>query len=503
MSVEIDTDVLIVGSGIMGAVVAAVLRETDPRVRIAMVDAGEPIGDVVGRHLHESTDPEIWERYNQRVSSGIQGLYAGDETYRPAVSRLADLEPGMHRLSTLGEIALEFSGAALSWNAGGMGVHWTAATPWPAAHERFGDATRWDDDLAVARRLLRITDAALGPTAAGTAVLGALAERFDDSPADRAPQPMPMAVTIDGERRIRTGPSTIFAPIADGGDPGFTLMTGTIARTLIHDAGRVAGAVVERVATGERTTIRAAIVVVCADALRTPQLLFASGIRPAALGRYLNEHAFVSNRVLLDLDRFGLSLADLPAIPEGEWVTDSLWLPASETQPLQAQIMSRPYIDDDGAPLAYGVGVSIYVPLESRIENAVVFDETPDIAGMPRMRIDFTYSDADERAIADAVEVMAAIGADLGTWDRATDSKLLAAGTSLHMTGTVRSGEVDDGTSVCDPTGRVWGFENLFVAGNGVIPTAMAGNVTFTGAVTAIRAAEAVSRQLGAAEVSA
>ena len=36
-------------------------------------------------------------------------------------------------------------------------------------------------------------------------------------------------------------------------------------------------------------TIAAQFVVVAADALRTPQLLWASGIRPAALGRYLND----------------------------------------------------------------------------------------------------------------------------------------------------------------------------------------------------------------------
>ncbi|MFD9324776.1 GMC oxidoreductase [Streptomyces sp. NPDC060065] len=31
----------------------------------------------------------------------------------------------------------------------------------------------------------------------------------------------------------------------------------------------------------------------------------------------------------------------------------------------------------------------------------------------------------------------------------------------------------DDGTSVCEPDGRVRGFENLHLAGNGVIPTAV------------------------------
>ncbi|MCC4909216.1 GMC oxidoreductase [Microbacterium sp. cx-59] len=504
MTLDIETDVLIVGGGIMGSAVAALLREADPDLDIVMVDAGEPIGDTVGRHLHESDDPEIWERYNHRVASGIQGLYAGDETFRPVARSRDELELGMHRLATLGEDAEEFSGAALAWNAGGMGVHWTAATPSPGAQERWGEEDRWARDLETAARLLRITEAPLGPTVAGEPIVTALRERFTDVPADRTPRAMPMAVTVDGDRRIRTGPATIFPPIAVGGDPAFRLFTGTIATAIDHDIDAVIGARAHRYADGASGSIRALITIVCADALRTPQLLFASGIRPAALGRYLNEHAFISNRVLLDLDRFGLTLADLPAIPEGETVSDSLWLPASAEQPLQAQIMARPYIDDEGSPLAFGVGVSIYVPLDSRPENRIEFGDESDLAGMPRMRMHFSYSDADRTAIAKATDVMAEIAADLGEWDRASDSVLLAPGSSLHMTGTVRSGNIDDGTSVCDPGGRVWGFRNLFVAGNGVIPTPMAGNVTLTGVVTAIRAAESVTSLLARrTEVSA
>jgi choline dehydrogenase-like flavoprotein len=159
--------------------------------------------------------------------------------------------------------------------------------------------------------------------------------------------------------------------------------------------------------------------------------------------------------------------------------------------------MDTTYLDEDGAPLAHSVGLSLYSPVESRSENRIRFVEgETDLTGMPRLEVEFGYSATDLALIGAARAEMAAIAARFGDFDPATESALLPPGSSLHQTGTVRMGSADDGTSVCDPACRVWSFDNLFLAGNGVVPTAVVGNATLTGTVTAVRAARSALRTI-------
>lgn len=499
-----SADVLIVGSGIMGSTVARLLREADPTVRILMIDAGTVIGDTPGLHLHDVPDPELWERYNERVASGIQGMYTGGDLERGPVGDVAGLRPGMFPTLAFGEDAEAMPATAIAWNAGGMGVHWTAATPWPAGTEVFdgGDPQGWSDDLRTARRVLGVHPSPIGPTEPGRIVLDVLREHLAATgPSERAPQPMPMAVAPAAEGPMtRTGPSVIFPPIASGGDDRFELLTGALVTKLLVAGDQVRGARVRRVADGTEQEVLADTVVVCADALRTPQLLFASGIRPWALGRYLNEHAFITGRVLMDVDRFGLDLTTLPLPRVGEFCTDSLWMPQNgPVQPFHGQIMNTTYVDPTGRPLAHSVGLSFYSPVESRPANRLVFSETEtDAAGMPRISIEFAYSRTDLELIDRALAQLQEIAELFGSFDPETERALLAPGSSLHLTGTVRIGEHDDGTSVADVSGRVWGFDNLYVAGTGAVPTPVVANATLTGAVTAVRTARAVAHRTAA-----
>jgi choline dehydrogenase-like flavoprotein len=501
---QTHSDVLVIGGGLMGAGVSRLLREAHPSATITIVDAGSPIGDVVGLHLHDTDDEELWTTYNSRVSAGVQALYMGATTTPDIGSTVVGATPGMYHLASFGADAAELPASAIAWNAGGMGIHWTAATPTPYGVEvfDFGDASQWDADLATAKRLLHVETDPYGPSPARDTVISALNEVFGPvSDPGREVQPMPMAVSPAGQgRMLRTGPSRIFPPIATGDDPNLTLLVSTVCVRLIRDGDRVTGAVLRHTDTGTETTVTADVVVVCADAVRTPQLLWASGIRPTALGKNLNEHAFLTGRVIADVDALGIDVAELRRPNRGEAFTASDWLPHSDgRQPFQGQIMSSPIFDDSlSAITGYLVGLSWYVPTDTLEENGLVFsDAAVDPAGLPRLRTSFRYTDADTARIRDGRDAQAAAGRRLGDFDQDRDSAVLVPGSSLHYTGTVRMGTRDDGTSVCDTDGRVWGMENVFLAGNGVVPTPLTANSTLVGMVTAVKAARAIAAAIG------
>lgn len=492
-------DLLIVGSGMMGSAVARVVREKRPDLRIAMIAGGPTMGTRAGQHLHDVADPAVWERYNKRIDSGVQAFYTGVAPSPETGATMKGVTPGMYHLSSLGEKADEMPSASVAWNAGGMGIHWTAATPTPWGSEIPADIEpeRFQSDLRRASALLRINREPYPQTPAGRAVTRTLGAHFDPvSAPGRGIQDMPMAVNDDGSGlKERTSPSVIFPPIGDPqSDPAFTFVTDALATSLLHEDGRVTGAECRDIETGERFTVHATQVIVCADSVRTPQLLFASGIRPEALGRYLNEHYFLTGIVTAEPERLGFDLAELTGPTDHEWASDCLWVPHSdETQPYQVHLMNKVVVDEQREPTGYAVGIEYYIRTEIQRDNRLEFsDDEVDAQGMPRITVHFDYTDADRANLELARADQAAAARLLGDFDPETQSAALDAGGSLHLTGTVRMGANDDGTSVCDLDGRVWGFENLYVAGNGVVPTALVSNSTLIGMTTAVRAADAI-----------
>jgi choline dehydrogenase-like flavoprotein len=176
------------------------------------------------------------------------------------------------------------------------------------------------------------------------------------------------------------------------------------------------------------------------------------------------------------------------------------WVPYAADRPFHGQVMqmdASPVPLDPGVRVRPGqvVGLGWFCKKELSPDNRVWFDDaTTDAHGLPAIRIDYALSAADEAAIAAAkteiAEAAQALGRPLG------EPFVMPSGSSLHYLGTTRMGTEDDGTSVCDRTGRVWGTANLYVGGNNVIPTATACNPTVTAVAIGVLTARTLAASL-------
>jgi pyranose oxidase len=318
---------------------------------------------------------------------------------------------------------------------------------------------------------------------------------------------------------VWAGANTVLGPLIVEGTPEsarFELRDLTLVRRVEHEDGVVAGITIEDLRTKEVSFFPADVVVVAADAFRSPQLLWASGIRPRALGRYLTEHHVVITTVALDEERMSALItqeefeAELArrAQNAADPVAAVNRIPFSEPgHPFSLQVMyaeSPPFQLDPSHPAAgnrWGyVNMGYGVRKHPRVEDGVTFDDSElDYRGFPNMTIEYALTDAEQPELDEATARVRRAGAALGAF--VAEPRLLPNGSSLHYMGTLRMGAADDGTSVADPYSRVWGYDNLIVGGNALIPTANTMNPTLTSVAIAVRGARKLVEQLDAARV--
>ncbi|MDL4821088.1 GMC oxidoreductase [Actinomadura opuntiae] len=494
-------DLLVIGSGPAGAAFARRALDAFPAASVLILEAGPRLTDAAGENVR-NVPAGLRKQLQERVS-GPQ-----PEGFRPFGARPLRARPGTLLIRNddgSGDGQDGMPAAAYSANVGGMGAHWTCAVPRPGGSERipFIDAAEMDAALDAADRLLNTTTTGLRATHAAGVIRQKLAERYDHLlPDGRKTGPMPLACAPapdrDGLPRW-TGADTILGDT----DGRLTIRPDALARRLLLDGDRVTGAEVLDTRTGSVFTVHADVVAVACDALRTPQLLWASGLRPPALGRYLNDQPQVVVGARLDLptetDR-GATATD-----PRDTLTGVSWVPFTDgVHPFHGQVMQL-----DASPIAIHVGdrpdprpmvgLGWFLPKDIQADDRVWFDDDDlDERGMPRIHIDYALTGNDWDQVHRAVKELEALAAELGEQTRVPD--LLPAGSSLHYQGSVRMGAVDDGTSICDDRGRVWGYRNLFIGGNGVIPTATACNPTLTAVALVVRSVEAMDGLLPAAK---
>jgi choline dehydrogenase-like flavoprotein len=507
-----SVDVAIVGSGPTGAAYARILSESCPAAVVATFEVGPLLADPPGVHVKNIVDPDQ-RALAQRRSEGPAPLDAGTPTdtmegYADSAPRL--VRPGTFLLPTgfqqPGEDGLP--GAAMSSNVGGMGAHWTGACPRPGGRERVEFLADLDELLAEGERLLNVDAHAFDDAPFASEVRKRLADALDAERAeDRRVGSMPLAVVRHDDGRVTWSGSDVVFGDATRSNPHFTLVPEALVSGVVVDGGRATGVRVRDLQDGTEHTVRARFVVVAADALRTPQLLWASGVRPRALGRWLNDQPQTVYAVRLR-DVNPSPEADVDPRDEPEIVPQSgvSWVPYTDEDPFHGQVMQ---LDASPVPLADAdepmpgtiVGLGWFCAKDLQESDRVEFDDAEvDAYGMPAMRIHYRLTETDHASIAASRDAVRRAAAALGEPLDDRDPMTFPPGASLHYQGTVRMGRSDDGTSVCSPTSEVWGVAGLYVAGNGVIPTPIACNPTLTSVALAVGGARDIARKLTTTE---
>jgi pyranose oxidase len=515
--------VVVVGSGPIGAAYAREILENHASVKVIMFEAGPQLTAIPGRSVRNIADADAKQRARD-LSQGPQSGTLRESLGIPAgvvVEGMFTARQGTHLIDFGGEgsgHAPTFPAAAASTNVGGMGAHWTCAIPRPEGAEKipFIGEAEWDELIGRAEELLHAQDAAFADSSIGGAIRSILEKEFgSELPAGRGVGTLPVAGDPQPDGSMEwAGADVVLGPLADASSPlaqRFELRDLSLVREITFDGDRATGVAVEDLRTRETYTVVADVVIVAADAFRTPQLLWASGIRPAALGRFLTEHPVVICTVALNGESMSEFVTDEQldeelarrAMNSADPVAAVNRIPYSEPDhPFSLQVMyaelppfqldpSNPHTNNRWGYVNMGYGMR----KRPRVEDGISFDNAElDYRGMPNMTIEYALTDSEQVEIDAATARLRRAGNALGTF--VAEPRLLPPGSSLHYMGTTRIGTENDGTSVADPYSRVWGTENVFVGGNGTIPTATSMNPTLMSIAIAVRSARALASEL-------
>ena len=517
-----SADVLIIGSGPIGCTYARILVESGATV--LMVDAGAQLSPVPGKHLRN-------DRVYQYNKNNFEDIVAAnifpysvptqpgyqDTLDKTAYWSTSDRVYNFHNPDQ--QESLNLPGAGGSYAVGGMFTHWTAATPRQhPTMERTplipGD--EWDELYTEAERFFnthtdqfdfdrqRVVKKALTDYFAG------MPDSYpypvpDDYPVQNLPVAAERRTGFDGEHQYMhwTGVDTVLGPLLTDPEMSgrFEILPQHLVKRLEHEGGRVQRAHVQDFNSLTELTIEADRFVVATGAIFGPQLLWASGIRSEALGRYLNDQICASCLVVLSkeiVEGLGPATSDDP-IPMPLWAPEpEVWIPVSEKRPWHCQVHYDPinfttpggeFVDERLLVFVQWFGMT-----EAEAHNRVTFSEkVPDLMGMPQPTFEYRVGEQAAQRAHEMMGDMSPATLAIGGWLPGQLPQFEPPGSSLHLMSTTRMGAADDGTSVVDPYLQHWGFDNLWVGGCGAIPEMSACNPTLTAAAMAIRSARSIS----------
>ena len=179
---------------------------------------------------------------------------------------------------------------------------------------------------------------------------------------------------------------------------------------------------------------------------------------------------------------------------------------ASDGSPdIDCHIYNAQYFDDDLGRWMMGLAVSM---VDARSTGRVSLTST-DPEAPPRIEHRHFSEPGDMERMCDGIEKALEIfrTPELGavvepvedrTWQWSDRDELRtlvrqSSDTTNHCSGTAKMGPESDPLSVTDPTGKVYGSENLYVADSSLFPTCPRGNIHFAVVAVAEKIADGLS----------
>ncbi|KZV78321.1 pyranose 2-oxidase, partial [Exidia glandulosa HHB12029] len=450
---------------------------------------------------------------------------------------------------------------------GGMSTHWTCATPeLVEGIERpkiFAnnkeDHDEWEKLYNAARTLIGTSSTQFDESIRHNTVLDAL--KKDPRFKDRGVRALPLAC-----HRINDGPyvrwhsaenvsHTQLPPVGNRGF--FRLLCNTRCTKLYESGGEIQLVEVRdliKAMQGETDIdfgIKAKVYIVAAGAVATPQILANSGfgglrnqeaatnVLIPSLGKRITEQPMAFCQIVLRQ----VDAVDKDKDDEGkerpEWWTSAVTaqktefpndpikmrgsparyspvqdpepqvnIPVSEKFPWHAQIHRDAFSYGEAGPLIDArlvVDLRFFGMQDGVPENRIIFEnDYKDTYGMPQATFHYLPTPARAKQATDMMNDMTNAAHVLGGYLPGSNPQFMTPGLALHLGGSIRLGTTGEkAESVADYNSRVWNTKNLYVAGNGTIPTAFAGNPTLTSICFAIRSAFAIHEYLKSAGTAA